>query len=218
MREKIAQGWLTYAAYVEGSQPIAMAIVLPPSDPLSPVRGEGVYYLHCMDIHKENRKQNIGSGLLKKILADVSELGAKGLATDSYGEFWMPSEFFKRQGFEEVKTFPIHSIFLLRIADDAQVEYLQQPYIGDVPEFGIQIDVQYSAFCPFMINNLRKARDIVKKIEPGLKLRERMISSGDDIARWGGSGLYVNGKLASAGPIDEEALRKAIEQARRGQA
>lgn len=216
VREKLERGWLTYAAYEEGKQPIAMAIVLPPSDPLSPVKGEGIYYLHCMDIHKDNRKQKIGNGLLKKILADVSELGAKGLATDSYGEFWMPSEFFRKQGFEEVKSFPIHSIFLSRIADDAHVEYVEQPYSGDLPESGIQVDIQYSAFCPFMINNYRKARDIVKKIEPGVKLRERMISTGDDVTKWGGSGLYVNGRPVSSIPVDEKDLKKAIEEAKRG--
>ena len=41
-----------------------------------------------------------------------------------------------------------------------------------------------------------------------------MIDTKQDIERWGGSGVYVNGKSVSAGPVDEGALKKAIEEAK----
>jgi len=215
MKEKLEQGWLTYAVYGEAETPVGMAILVPPSDPLSPISGDGVYYFHCLDITKEARKQGIGSRLLEKITADVKALGGKGLAVDCYGEYWMPCDFFKKAGFEQVKTFPDHSLLLKRISDDAKAELVEVPYRGDLPESGIQVDIQHAVACPFMINNFRKAKDIVKRIEPGAAIRERTISTKEDVSGWGGSGFYVNGRSVSAGPVDEDGLKKAIEEAKR---
>lgn len=215
MREKLEQGWLTYAVYEESENPVGMAILVPPSDPLSPVSGEGVYYFHCMDINKDKRNKGIGKRLLERVLTDLKALGAKGLAVDCYGHYWMPCEFFKKQGFEEVQTFPEHSLFLRRITEDAQAEFVEPSYRGDLPQSGIQVDIQHVVSCPFMINNYRKAKDIIKRLEPGAVLRERMISTNEDVSAWGDSGLYVNGRLASAAPLGEEEIKKAIENAKR---
>ncbi|MFQ5905675.1 MAG: GNAT family N-acetyltransferase [bacterium] len=215
MGEKLEEGWLTYAAYDEAERAVGMAILVPPSDPLSAVTGEGVYYFHCLDIIKEMRTQGIGSSLLEKTVGDVKALGGKGVAVVCFGEYWMSCKFFKKAGFDEVKTFPDHSLLLRRITEDARAEGVEAPYRGDLPESGIQVDIQHGVACPFMINNFRKAKGIVKRIEPGAVLRERMISTKEDVSRWGGSGFYVNGKLVSAGPVDEDELKKAIEEAKR---
>jgi GNAT superfamily N-acetyltransferase len=214
LRGKLEHGWLAYAIYGGGKTPIGMAILVPPSDPLSPIAGEGVYYLHCMDINKEFRKQGIGAEVAQKLSDDVKALGGKGLAVDCYGDYWMPCAFFRKQGFEEVRDYSFHSLLLKKINEDAEAEYVETSYRGDLPESGIQVDIQHPVTCPFMIHNFRSAKNIVRRLEPKAELRERTISTKEDVEGWGGAGLYVNGRLVSAGPVDEERLRKAFEEAK----
>lgn len=217
MKEKLDTGWLAYAVYNEGGKPIGMAILLPCSDPLSPVKGEGIYYFHCLDINEDLRKQGIGTKLLEHITKDVEAMAGKGLAVDCFGEYWMPCAYFKKMGFETVETFPEHTLLLKKITPDARVEFMEMPYtyIGDLPQSGIQIDIQHTSTCPFLLNNFRKIPKLAKKIAPEAIIRERVINTGADIEKWGGSGVYVNGKSVSVGPVNEENLRKAIEAAKK---
>lgn len=215
VREKLGQGWLAYAVYDDGGKPIGMAIVVPPHDPLSAVAGEGVYYFHCLDINKDKREQGTGSRLLEQAIADVKALGGKGIAVDCYDEYWMSCKFFKSRGFEEVQTFPEHSLLLKRITEDARVEFVEASYSGDLAESEIQVDIQHTVTCPFMLKNFRNAKEILKTLEPEAVVRERMIATEKDVNAWGGSGFYVNGKSVSPGPVDEDRLKKVIEEAKR---
>lgn len=214
MKEKLKQGWLTYGVYDDTNKPVGMAILIPSSDPLSPIVGENLYYFHCLDVNKDVRKREIGKRLIERTTNDVKALGGKGLVVDCYGEYWMPCEYFKKMGFEPAKVFPDHSLLLKKISKDAQVEYTEMSYKGDLPKYDIRVDIQYSGSCPYMNNNYRKVKDIVKKLEPNAIIRERVINTKEDVKTWGGSGFYVNGKSVSAGPVDEEELKKAIEEAK----
>lgn len=215
MKEKLKSGWLAYAVYGEGSTPIGMAILVPSSDPLSPVKGEDIYYFHCLDINKNLRKQGIGRKLIEQITEDVKTIGGKGLAVDCFGEYWMPCSYFTKIGFEAVKKFPNHSLLLKKITRDAKVEFIEMSYRGDLPQSGIQIDIQHMSTCPFILNNFHKVPELVKRIEPEAVIHERVIDTGADIEQWGGSGVYVNGKSVAPGPVNEEDLKKAIEAAKK---
>lgn len=212
MKEKIKQGWLSYAAYDDTGKRFGMAILVPSSDPLSQVTGENIYYFHCIDINKEMRKQGIARKFIEKITEDVKTLNGKGIAVDSFGDFWMPESFFTHIGFETIKKYPDHTLLLKKFTEDAQVELTDVPYKGDMSKSGIQVDIQLSPSCPFILNNYRKARAIVEKIEPTANIRERIINSNEDVNKWGGFGVFINGKSISAGPIDEETLKKAISE------
>ena len=214
LKEKIKHGWLTYAVYADLGKPVGMAILLPSSDPLSPVVGEDIYYFHCLDINKEMRRRGYAKRLIDTIIKDVKALGGKGLAVDSFSEYWMSDSFFAKAGFETIKKFPYHSLLLKKISQDAKVEYIEMPYRGDLPKSGIQVDIQYWVSCPSMLNNYRKVKRLVKKLEPQAKIRERIIDTKKDVKKWGGSGIFVNGKSVSAGPISEEELKKAINEAK----
>jgi N-acetylglutamate synthase-like GNAT family acetyltransferase len=214
MRKKLREGWLAYAVYDDTGKPVGMAILIPSSDHLSPVAGEKIYYFHCLDINKNWRKRGIGSGLTDKIAEEIEADGGKGLVVDSYGEFWMPSGFFSKRGFEPSRVFADHSLMLRKISRDAGVLFTGMPYKGDLPKSGIQMDIQYSLTCPFMLSNYRKAAEIARKLEPGAVVRERMIATKEDVERWGASGIYVNGESISSGPVDETQLKKAFAQAK----
>jgi len=90
MRGKLKQDWLTYAVYDNGGKPIGMAILFPASDPISQVTGEGIYFFHCLDINKEQRKKGLGKMLLERITEDIQALGGKGIAVECFREYWMP--------------------------------------------------------------------------------------------------------------------------------
>jgi GNAT superfamily N-acetyltransferase len=214
LKGKIKQGWLTYAVYDDSSKPVGMAILLPSSDPLSSVKGENIYYFHCLDINQEIRKKGIATKLIDTITEDVKALGGKGLAVDSFGEYWMPDTFFTKVGFETIRKYPYHLLLLKKISQDAKIEYIEMPYRGDLPKSGIQIDIQYWVSCPFMLKNYRQARATILKLEPKARIRERIIDTRDDIKKWGGSGVFINGKLVSGGPISEEEIIKAINEAK----
>lgn len=214
MKKKLREGWLAYAVYDDAGEPVGMSILLPSSDHLSPVVGENLYYFHCMDINKSWRKRGIGKELTDKITEEVKAKGGKGLAVNCYGEYWMPCDYFTKRGFETLKVFPEHSLMLKSISEGARAEFTEVPYKGDVPESGIQVDIQHSVTCPFMLNNYRKVGEMAKRLEPDAIIRERVIDTKEDIERWGGSGVYVNGKSVSAGPVDEAGLKKAIEEAK----
>jgi GNAT superfamily N-acetyltransferase len=213
--KKFRLGWLAYALYDDSGRPIGKAILVPSSDPLSPVEGHGLYYFHCLDVEKDSRNQGLGKELLEKVEQDVLSLGGKGLAVDCYGDYWMPCSFFAKFGFRTVKSFSEHSLLVKGMAGSAHGEFVEAPYSGDLPESGIQVDIQYWSTCPYMLKNYRDARELVKKIEPEAVIRERMIDTREDVERWGGSGFYVNGKPVSAGPVGEEELKEAISSAKR---
>lgn len=212
LKSKIKQGWLTYAVYDDSSKPVGMAILLPSTDPLSPVKGENIYYFHCLDINQEMRKKGIATKLIDTITKDIKALGCKGLVVESYGEYWMPDTFFTKVGFETIKKFPYRSLLLKKISQDAKVEYIEMPYKGELPKSGIQVDIQHWVSCPFMLNNYRKVKEMVKKLEPKAVIRERIIDTKEDVKKWGGSGVFINGKSVSAGPISEEDLKKALNE------
>lgn len=215
MKEKLKAGWLTYAVFNEDNKSIGMAILIPASDPLSSVKGKNIYYFHCLDINKDLRKQGIATKLINQIVEDVKAVGGKGLAVDCFGEYWMSCSFFTHIGFETVKTFPEHSLLLKKLSQDAEVEFTAMPYKGSIPQSGIQIDIQHWSTCPFILNNFRQVPEMVKKIEPDAIIRERVIDTGEDVENWGGTGVFVNGKSVSPGPVNEEDLRKAIEAAKK---
>jgi GNAT superfamily N-acetyltransferase len=214
MKEKIKQGWLAYVAYNDAGKPFGMAILVPSSDPLSPVKGDGIYYFHCIELNKEMRKQGIGRNVIEKVSQDIKTLNGKGIAVDSFGEFWMPESFFTYIGFETIKKYPEHSLLLKKFSKDAKVELNETPYKGDLPKSGIQVDIQLSSSCPFMLSNYRKIRAFIEKLEPTANIRERLINSNEDIKKWGGSGVFLNGKSISAGPMDEESIKKALIEAK----
>ncbi len=211
-KEKIKQGWLSYVAYDDTGKPFGMAILVPSSDPLSQVTGEKIYYFHCIDINKEMRKQGIARKFIEKIIEDIKAFEGKGIAVDSFGDFWMPESFFTHIGFEIVKKYPEHSLLLKKFTEDAKTELHEIPYKGTLPKSGIQVDVHISPTCPFMMSNYRKAKDLISKIEPSANIKERTINNKQDIEKWGGFGVFVNGKSISAGPIDEESIKKAISE------
>ncbi len=215
MKGKLKQGWLLYAVYDETNKPVGMAILMPSSDPLSPIAGDNIYYFHCLDINKEFRKKQVGKRLMERIADDVKVLGGKGLVADCFGEYWMPVDFFKKMAFVLVEKFPEHSLVLRKISKDAQAKYIPTAYNGELLERGIQVDIQHWVTCPYMISNYRKVKDMVKKLEPRAIIRERIINTKDDVKKWGGSGFYLNGKPVSWGPVSEEELKKALEEAKR---
>jgi GNAT superfamily N-acetyltransferase len=214
MREKLRLGWLAYAVYEETNKPIGMALLVPAADPLSPVAGEKIYYFHCLDINKDKRKQGIALKLIEHITGEVKALGGKGLAVDCFGEYWMPCSFFAKIGFEPGATFTNHTLLIKRIVPDADARYREQPYAGDLPRSGIQVDIQLTPTCPFMVHNYRQVPAMVKKIDPAAIVRERLINTPGDIERWGGGGVFVNGKSVSSGPVDESDLWKSIQAAK----
>ena len=212
MKEKIKQGWLTYVAYNDTGKPFGMAILVPSSDPLSPITGENIYYFHCIEINQEMRNQGIGKQFIDKISEDVKTLNGKGIAVDSFGDFWMPESFFTHLGFEAVQKYPGHTLLLKKFTKDSQVNLSDTVYKGDLAKSGIQIDIQLSPSCPFLIGNYRKARAIIEKLEPSAQIRERMINLSEDVKKWGGTGVFINGKSISGGPIDKETIKKALSE------
>ena len=214
MKENPGLGWLIYGAYNDENQPVGMAILIPSTDPVSSVIGKDVYYFHCMDINKELRKQGLGTKLIERITDDVKALGAKGLAVDCWSEYWMPLEFFKKRGFELVQAFHEHSLLLKKISSEAVVRFHPLPYWGDLPQAGLQVDIQHWVTCPYIISNYRKAKEIIAKLEPDAVIRERIIDTAVDVGRWGGSGLFINGLSVSGGPVSEEGLKKAFAAAK----
>ena len=214
LKECLNRGWLAYAAYDKSAKPIGMAILTPPADALSPVSGEGIYHLQCMNIVKDHRKEKVGIRLVKRMTKDVKALGGKGISVECYGDYWMPKSFFSHIGFEEVERLSHHSIFLKKISPNATAASVELPYRGELPAEGLQVDIQHWVTCPFILNNYRKLASIVRRIVPNAAVYERTICTGEDVENWGGSGVYVNGKSVSPGPISEEDIRKAIQRAR----
>lgn len=215
LSEYLNRGWLAYAAYDDSGKPVGMAILTPCTDPLSSVSGEGIYHLQCMNVIKDWKKEGVGRSLVDRMVEDAKALGGKGISVECYGDYWMPKSFFSHIGFEEVERLSNHSIFLKKIYPDASVIHVDLPYRGDLPSKGVQVDIQHWVTCPFILNNYRQAAAIVKRIVPNAVVRERTISTKDDVEKWGGSGVFVNGESVSPGPISEEDLRKAVQRTRK---
>jgi len=215
LSEYLKRGWLAYSAYDDNNVPVGMAILTPSNDPLSPVSGEAIYHLHCMNVVKDWKKKGVATGLIQRMVEDVGRLGGKGISVECFGDYWMPKSFFSHIGFEEVERFSNYSIFLKRIDPDVTVTHIELPYRGDLPSKGIQVDIQHWVTCPFILNNYRQGAIMVKRIAPNAVVRERTISTKEDIERWGGSGFFVNGENVSPGPVTEEDLRKAIQRSRK---
>ncbi len=211
----LKRGWLAYAAYDDSGAACGMAILTPSGDPLSPVVGEGVYHLQCMNVIRDRKGEGVGAELMERVEEDVRSLGGTGISVLCFGDYWMPKSFFSHVGFEETERLSDHSIFMKRLSADTRVVHIDRPYRGDLPEKGIQVDVQHWVACPFILSNYRRVEAMVKKIVPDAVVRERIISSQEDVEKWGGSGVFVNGQSVSAGPITEEAIRKVIQRARR---
>ena len=211
----LKRGWLAYAGYDDSGDACGMAILTPSADPLSPVMGEGVYHLQCMNVVKNRKGEGFGAALIERLEEDIRALGATGISVLCFGDYWMPKSFFSHMGFEETERLSDHSVFVKKISAETRAVHVDRPYKGELPEKGIQVDIQHWVACPFILSNYRRVEAMVRKMVPNAVVRERIISSKEDVEKWGGTGVFVNGESVSAGPITEEAIRKVIQRARR---
>ncbi len=211
LKERLLKGWRTYAVLEGADKSVAMAIVVPGGDPFSSVTNQDFHYLHCLDVNKEVRKKGIGKKLVKRILKDLKSAKSKGLVVDCFGDYWMPDGFFAKLGFERIKSYPDHKVLAKKFTKDTKPDIIETAYRGDLPEQGIQVDIQYWTTCPVILNSYRKVPEMVKNIEPHAIIRERFINSREDRERWGNTGVFVNGKSVSPGPVKVEDLKRAIE-------
>jgi GNAT superfamily N-acetyltransferase len=215
LKRLLKRGWLAYAAYDDSGNACGMAMLTPSTDPLSPVTGSGIYHLQCMNVARERKGRGVGASLMERVEEDVRALGGTGISVLCFGDYWMPKSFFSHVGFEETERLSDHSLFVKKLSGSARACHADRPYRGDLPERGIQVDIQHWIACPFILSNYRRVEAMVRKMVPGVVVRERIISSREDVEEWGGSGVFVNGESVSAGPITEEAIRKVIQRARR---
>ena len=172
---------------------------LPIEDVPEPVRGEHSLFINCVWVLPRHSKAGIGKGLVQDFLKEAKEVG--GATVLAYeGDKWfdyfdyMPADFFRRFGFEEVSRDGTRVLLHLDLGEH-EAPVLIFPKRREKGEKGkVALDVFCNSQCPWcgwMVDNVRRS---VRKYL-GVTLNVIDTDPRETIERYGmARGVSINGE------------------------
>ncbi len=174
------------------------------------IEGEGIYLITCIWVYGykdkgigDRQKKGLGKALLQAAEEDVKQIGAKGIAAWGLSQpFWMPSEFYKKFGYEIADSIGIQELVWKKFTNDVKspkwLKAKKKP--AKVPGKVI-ITAFISGWCTAYnvgFENFRKAA-----AEFGNEVEFKMIRTlkTETIAEWGTTdAIYIDEEEINLGP------------------
>lgn len=175
--------------------------------------GKGILHIFCLEVDQTARHQKNGEKLIQAAMNDYPSANVRGISTSSYGEYWMPTDYFLKLHFEVFHQEGLLSHLFKPLVDDvsppAQLTLKLPPF--DAP---FVVDhFQGPSYCPFGTSFERRILAILRDCS-NARIRVHSIQSREDVLRYGTtpSRLFINGQEPADDPtLSDGELRKAIQ-------
>jgi len=211
-----AMGARSFAAFLEGGDPVGRIEIMPIEAAPVPLEGDGLWVIRCMWVLDRAKGLGIADSLMRLALDAAQE--SRGVAVLTYPG-WMPPAFFERFGFEQVEQKAGQATVLLRRADPCDscrvslaspATRLGLPCGAKLPQDTVLVEAVFGLRCPWVIQQYRRYLSIASSISDKVVAREYLIRNHSDALLLGEENLYIDGIAPFAGPIRREELEHAV--------
>ena len=163
------------------------------------IEGKDLMVIHCIDVRE--KKQGIGSALLKACLEDSREKDKKGVAVCA--TTWvehMPGSFFERYGFINVTKSGSTNIYFRSFVEVEEPRWLKMNYKPKLNSSKLVVDIFHNNWCPAEYGRAETVRAVVREFRNNVILNDHDTNTREEIERFGiANGIHLNGKLSFCG-------------------
>lgn len=211
-REKrLKSGFVGFIAY-ENEIPVGRVEIWPIEEGINLVSGKDLYFMPCIWVLPEFQKKGFGKALIEEVFNSTQD--RSGVMTISMEEEeWMPSSFFKKFGFEEIKIEGLNPYFKSMIKKYREIEIpkILKPTFEHVKrDDKVVIEIVRDTICPFIRVWEEKLKDIVKDFGEKIELIEYVPYSKKEILKYGSGTVYVDGDEPFWGPVSPDEIKKIL--------
>ncbi|MFX0115228.1 MAG: hypothetical protein ACFFB3_11835 [Candidatus Hodarchaeota archaeon] len=175
--------------------------------------GKGILHIFCLDVDQTARHQRNGEKLIQAATNDYPADIVRGISTSSYGEYWMPEDYFRKLNFEVFHQEGLLSHLFKPLAVEVSPPTLLKLQLPPFDAPFVVDHFQGPSYCPFGTSFERRILSIIQGF-PNAKIRVHSIQSREDVLRYGTtpSRVFINGQEPADDPtLSEEDLSKAIQ-------
>jgi len=172
-----------------------------------------VAFLYCEWVQRDYRGRGLMRQLFGRFIEELQDEGYKGVLVDGTEfEDYMHHSHFTKRGFRVLQDFGQFKLMYLPLAqEEVAVEKLepQIPVEGRAP---VEVLIIGSRFCPVGSAAMLLVRKVAEEFGNQVLIKE-IPASREAVARYGtADGIFINGKEKFMGPVNEEQVRRAIEE------
>jgi GNAT superfamily N-acetyltransferase len=170
-----------------------------------------VAYVYCEWIQKSYRGKGGMRMLFEEFVDYLHRRGFKGILVDTTNiEEYMHQRHFLRRGFHVVREYETGKLLYYPInQENIRVEPLE-PQVTREGTAPVDLLVIGSHFCPVAASAVLTLRKVAAELADTVALRE-VATDRSTIEQYGvADGVYINGKTAFYGPVNEETVRETI--------
>jgi len=181
--------------------------------------GSELSAIWCINIKEDYRGRGIGRLLLEKCLKDCRDSGFRGVAVGCWDPIWMPSQFFKRHGFEEVAKAGSGKLLLYRFSRDAEPpRWVGRGKFYDDVELAqgkAVLDIFHSDRCPIHWRNTSLILEIAAEYGDRLLIRQYNTDDRSEMLKHKIEyAVYLDGEAIAMGPpVKAHVVRRRIGEA-----
>ena len=184
--------------------------------------GQDLYYINCIWVHGhkqgigDQRRQGYGKALLQAAEDDAKALGAKGIAAHGVTlPVWIPSSFYKKQGYMAVDKNSIMQLLFKPFASDAKppvfVKQSKTPQKNQNPG-KVTLTYFLNGCCPACNIVCERAKKAAAEFGDQAVFQVIDTMDRDTYLAWGAHNeLYIEDRQATKGPpLSYEKIKKLI--------
>lgn len=175
--------------------------------------GKGILHIFCLEVDQTARHQKNGEKLIQAARNDYPAGIVRGLSTSSYGEYWMPEDYFIKLNFEVFHQEGLLSYLFKPLVAEVSLPALLKPQFPPFNDPFVVDHFQGPSYCPFGTSFERRILAILRGF-PNAKIRIHSIQSREDVLRYGTtpSRVFINGQEPADDPtLSDGELRNAIQ-------
>jgi GNAT superfamily N-acetyltransferase len=201
-----SRNWRGFVAYENGA-PVGRVEIAPIEESFAQLRGENLYVLPCLNVLPEKRGKGVGRALIMTVLEETED--RDGVVTWTV-ENWMPSSFFKKFGFVELKKKNGISVLGKSHGGNIQVSWFEPEKRFGESGRAVNVDVVLHKQCPYVLANYRILAREASQFGKLVKIEEHLSQNRKDIERLGDMAFYIDGASVLMGPDRPERVRSLI--------
>lgn len=205
LRKSQEKGWQFFHVLDQGNVQGEM-ILSPLEETPFPLKGENFLHISCLMLRPEIRGQGVGRALVNLALERAQ--GRLGVSALGHKDF-IPPGFWEHLGFKVIAKKGPFTLFLYSL-NGKEIGFL--PPTAKMEEKGGRdtLEVVLPPYCSFLLQEYRKVLKGLNLEEGIVEIRERLISTKEEMADFPFFGFYLNGKLIATGLIPSEKLQERI--------
>ncbi len=212
--EKLKKGGRAKIAYKENESVVFIEYYLIEDAPMN-ITGKDIMIIPCMNVKVTERKKRIGEKLLRASIEATKKMGKKAIAViATEWEDFMPKAFFEKNGFENVTNRSPINIFMKKLDEVENPQWLKLLYKQKPVKGKLVIDIFHTDQCPFDWQNTQRVKKVAREFGDSVVVTDFDTNKRENILKYGTQGAIIVNKeyLGTGPPLSEEEIRKVFKE------